>query len=135
MTGAGAEAEAGLLPRLTNPTPERTRRSGVIRRRTPRAPLGKHNLQSSNLDLTVNRPAYMGFGQTSAQESTAEAMTNRIQSVRKRRTVTPPEQAARSTSACTDASLWTHLNQLGPGRNGIRKVGRELLTAEIPATL
>jgi len=79
--------------------------------------------------LTVDRPAYMGFGQTSAQESTAEAMTNRIQGVRKRRTVPPPEQAARSTSACPDASLWTALNQGGYACNGIRKVGREPLTA------
>jgi len=77
----------------------------------------------------------MGFGQTSAQESTAEAMTNRIQGVRKRRTVPPPEQAARSTSACSDASLWTAVNQGGYGCNGIRKVGREALTARVQAPL
>ena len=74
----------------------------------------------------------MGFGQTSAQESTAEAMTKRIQGVRKRRTVPPPEQAARFTSACPDASLWTAVNQGGHACNGIRKVGREALTAEFP---
>src|SRR2546423_12304752 len=104
------KAEPQLLPCLANPAPERTRRPGVIRYRTPRAPLGKHNLQSSNLDLTMNRAVYKGFGQTSAQESTAEAITNRIQGVRNRRTVPPPEQAARSRSACSAASLWTAVN-------------------------
>jgi len=39
---------------------------------------------------------YVGFGQTSAQESTAAAITIRTQGFRKRRTVPPPEQAARS---------------------------------------
>src|SRR5207248_10270707 len=130
-TGHRGKAEAQLLPRLTNPAPERTRRTGVIRCRMPRPPLGKHNLQSSNLDLTMKRPAYMGFGQTSAQESTAEAMTNRIQGVRERSTVPLTEQAARSTSARSDASLWTAVNQGGYDCNGIRKVGREALTVEI----
>src|SRR6266568_5971927 len=58
--GHRGKAEAQLLPCLTNPTPERTRRSGVIRRRTPRAPLGKHNLQSSNLDLTAKSTSLHG---------------------------------------------------------------------------
>jgi len=40
---------------------------------------------------------YDGFGQTSAQESTAAAITIRTQGFRKRCTVPPPEQAARSS--------------------------------------
>jgi len=39
---------------------------------------------------------YVGFGQASAQESMAAAITIRTQGFRKRRTVPPPEQAARS---------------------------------------
>src|SRR6266568_4780907 len=50
-------------------------------------------LQAARDDSQVLRG---GLGQTSAQESTAEAMTKRIQGVRKRRTVPPPEQAARA---------------------------------------
>ena len=95
VAGYGREAQPECLPGLPNPLAKRTRRPGVVRRRTPRAPLGKHGLQSSNRHLTV-QAGYSGFGQTSAQESTAAAITIRTQGFRKRRTVPPPEQAARS---------------------------------------
>src|ERR1700736_6650402 len=87
LAGYRGEAEAQLLASLANPTSKRTRRPGVVRTRTPRAPLSKHNLQSNDPDLTAEARPYRGFGQTSAQESTAEAMTSRIQGERKRRTV------------------------------------------------
>src|ERR1700694_1284925 len=87
LAGYRGKAEAQLLPGLANPTSKRTRRPGVVRTRTPRAPLSKHNLQSNDPDLTTEAPLYRGFGQPSAQESTAEAMTSRIQGVRKRRKV------------------------------------------------
>jgi len=53
IAGHGLKAEPELLPGLADPPTERTRRSGVVRRGTPRPPLGKHNLQSSNHDLTT----------------------------------------------------------------------------------
>src|SRR5256884_2867821 len=95
VAGYGRKAQPECLPGLPNSLAERTRRPGVVRRGTPRAPLGKHGLQSSNSRLTM-QVGYVGFGQTSAQESTAAAITIRTQGFRKRRTVPPPEQAARS---------------------------------------
>src|SRR5439155_5010658 len=97
VPGDGREAQPERLAGLPNPLAERTRRPGSVRRGTPRAPLGKHGLQSSNRHLTM-QAGYEGFGQTSAQESTAAAITNRTQGFRKRCTVPPPEQAARSNT-------------------------------------
>src|SRR5256885_14879312 len=44
--------EPDFLAGKTEPLAERTRRAGAGRRQPPRAPLGKHNLQSNNRYLT-----------------------------------------------------------------------------------
>ena len=96
VAGYRGETEAQGVPGLPNPPSEWTRRHGVVRCRTPRAPFSKHNLQSSNRRLTLPN-TYIGFGHApSAHAKTAEAMASRIQGLRKRRMVPPPEQAARS---------------------------------------